>query len=109
MTEDGPSTGLQPDSSSVLRPSSSVRTMAERLIRASEVAQYVFCHRAWWLAAVQGIPSANVRELEAGEIGHARHGRSVSLARALRAVAYLALVLALITGAIWLWWSLSIP
>lgn len=94
---------------SVLRASSSIRAMAERLIRASEVAQYVFCHRAWWLAAVQGMPSANVRELEAGEIGHARHGRSVSLAQTLRAVAYLALLLALISGVIWLWWTLAVP
>jgi len=80
----------------------------ERLIRASEVAQYVFCRRAWWLAAVQGLSSANVRELEAGELGHARHGRRVSLARRLRVAAYLMLLLGLVTGAIWLWISFAI-
>lgn len=82
---------------------------AERLIRASEVAQYVFCHRAWWLAAVQEQPSANIQELIAGERGHARHGRRVSLLRALNALAYALLLLALILGGIWLWASWTAP
>lgn len=82
---------------------------AERLIRASEVAHYAFCHRAWWLAAVQEVPSANIPELIAGERGHARHGRRVSLLRALNALAYLLLLLALILGGIWAWAALTAP
>lgn len=81
----------------------------ERLIRASEVAQYVFCHRAWWLAAVQELPSANIEELLAGERGHARHGRRVNLIRALNAAAYLILFLALALGGVWIWTSLTLP
>lgn len=82
---------------------------ADRLIRASEVAHYTFCHRAWWLAAVQELPPANLQELIAGERGHAHHGRRVSLLRALNALAYLLLLSALIVGGIWLWATLRVP
>jgi hypothetical protein len=84
-------------------------TRTERTIRASEVAQYVFCRRAWWLAAVQELPSANVQDLLAGERGHARHGRRVSLIRAADTLAYLVLLLAIVVGAIWVWISLAVP
>ena len=68
-----------------------------RVLRASEVAEYVFCHRAWWLHQVQGHHSANVRELSAGTAGHARHGRRVLFAQVLRALAVL-LVLAAVAA-----------
>lgn len=54
--------------------------MSERIIRASEVGQYLFCARAWWLGAIEGVSPSNVRELEAGSGAHARHGRTVALA-----------------------------
>ena len=63
-----------------------------RVIRASEIAEYVFCHRAWWLHQVQGETSANTRELAAGTARHARHGWQVSLASALRVLALLLLL-----------------
>ncbi len=64
-----------------------------RVIRASEIGEYVFCHRAWWLHQVQGETSANTRELAEGTARHAWHGRQVNLAYALRGLAVL-LVLA---------------
>jgi hypothetical protein len=67
-----------------------------RVIRASEIGEYAFCHRAWWLQHVQGHASANVRELAQGSAVHARHGRRVALARALRTLAILLLVAALL-------------
>lgn len=67
-----------------------------RVIRASEIGEYVFCRRAWWLRAVQGYDSANVRELEAGAAAHVRHGRAVGAALALRALALILLLAALI-------------
>jgi CRISPR/Cas system-associated exonuclease Cas4 (RecB family) len=67
-----------------------------RVIRASEVGEYVFCRRAWWLRAVQGYESANVHELEAGTAAHVRHGRMVSAALALRALALILLLAALV-------------
>ena len=65
-----------------------------RVIRASEIGEYVFCHRAWWLHQVQGHASANLRELAEGTARHARHGLRVGLAGALRALALLLLVAA---------------
>ncbi len=68
-----------------------------RVIRASEVGEYVFCHRAWWLRHVQGLTSTHVRELAEGTAAHAAHGRRVRLALALRAAA---LLLALAAAAV---------
>jgi len=67
-----------------------------RVIRASEISEYVFCHRAWWLHQMRGESSANTRELAAGTARHARHGRQVSLAAALRMLAVLLLLAALL-------------
>jgi hypothetical protein len=54
--------------------------MSDRVIRASEIGQYDFCARAWWLNVVQGVPSENVRELQLGTQAHERHGQQVSRA-----------------------------
>ena len=67
-----------------------------RMIRASEIGEYVFCHRAWWLHQVQGETSANTRELAEGTARHARHGRQVSLASTLRVLAVLLLLAGLL-------------
>ena len=47
------------------------------LIRASEVGQYVYCARAWWLARLKGQRSKNVAELAVGQTVHHRHSRAV--------------------------------
>lgn len=67
-----------------------------KVIRASEIGEYVFCRRAWWLRAVQGYESANVREMESGTTAHIQHGRTVSAALALRALALVLLLAALV-------------
>lgn len=66
-----------------------------RVIRASEIGEYVFCHRAWWLRKVQGYESANVREMEAGTHSHVEHGRTVSAAATLRVIAIIIFLAAL--------------
>lgn len=66
-----------------------------RVIRASEIGEYVFCRRAWWLRAVKGYESANVRELGAGTAAHLRHGRTVNAALVLRVLALILLLAAL--------------
>jgi hypothetical protein len=71
-----------------------------RVIRASEVGQYKFCARAWWLGSVLGKPSVNTRELAEGEAAHQRHGRTVWASRALTYVALALVVLALIVLAV---------
>jgi len=54
--------------------------MSDRIIRASEIGQYVYCAKAWWLGAIDGVRPANLRALEAGSLAHARHGRTVIVA-----------------------------
>ncbi len=71
-----------------------------KVIRASEIGEYVFCHRAWWLRHVQGFESANVRELTEGAAAHVSHGRLVSAASGLRALAFLLFLMALIIAAL---------
>jgi hypothetical protein len=67
-----------------------------KVIRASEIGEYLYCHRAWWLRHVRGYTSANVRELAAGTAAHTTHGRVVWTGMALRVAAALLLALAAI-------------
>ena len=69
-----------------------------RVLRASEVGQYAFCARAWWLGSVEGHPSAHRGEMEAGEAVHQRHGRAVRASVALARLAYLLLALAILAA-----------
>jgi CRISPR/Cas system-associated exonuclease Cas4 (RecB family) len=52
------------------------------MIRASEVADYVYCARSWWLRRVAGEEPEGRERREAGVALHARHGRGVSLSGA---------------------------
>ena len=54
--------------------------MSDRIIRASEINQYVYCAKAWWLGAIEGTEPTNIREMEFGSLAHARHGRAVAVA-----------------------------
>lgn len=73
-----------------------------RVIRASEIGEYLYCRRAWWLKAVKGHKSANVRELRAGTQMHQRHGLQVWSARLMQGAAVVLLALAVLAAAWWL-------
>jgi CRISPR/Cas system-associated exonuclease Cas4 (RecB family) len=73
-----------------------------RIIRASEIGQYAYCARAWWLANVEGLPSSHQREMAAGEATHLRHGQGVRASLGLLRLAYAVLVLAVVIGVVWL-------
>ncbi|RPI54446.1 MAG: hypothetical protein EHM56_06245 [Chloroflexi bacterium] len=73
------------------------------VIRASEIGQYAFCARAWWLARVKGHRSTNVAALERGTARHRAHGRAVESYHLLRLAA---LALLLLAGAAVLAWLL---
>ncbi len=67
-----------------------------RLVRASEIGEYVFCRRAWWLHHVQGLESAHRAQREAGIAQHIEHGRQVQRAETMRRAAVFFIVLALV-------------
>jgi CRISPR/Cas system-associated exonuclease Cas4 (RecB family) len=48
-----------------------------QIIRASEVGEYVYCARAWWLRRVAGLEPAGHARREHGTALHRRHGRAV--------------------------------
>ena len=74
-------------------PSSSNVNSSAPIIRASEIGQYVFCHRAWWLGTVQGYRPVNEAELSAGTQAHLQHGRTVAGSRRWNRVGYALLLL----------------
>lgn len=61
------------------------------LIRASEVGEYVYCARAWWLRRVAHQEPAGQHRREVGTRQHARHGRMVRLSSAMLVLAGLLL------------------
>ena len=65
------------------------------IIRASEVGEFVYCARAWWLRRVAGLEPAGRARREHGSMLHQRHGRAVAGSRAL-----LVLAVALAVGAL---------
>jgi hypothetical protein len=77
----------------------------DRIIRASEIGQYEYCARAWWLGRVLGYRSHNVEEMTAGAEQHANHGQQVVSYHHWRRLAYFLLSLAIVVGLL-LFWSL---
>jgi CRISPR/Cas system-associated exonuclease Cas4 (RecB family) len=73
----------------------------ERVIRASEIGQYAYCARAWWLGSVERLPSDHQQEMAAGEAVHVRHGKGVRASLALAWLAYAVLLLAVVVGVVW--------
>ena len=74
---------------------------AKRL-SASEVGQYAFCARAWWLGSVEGRKPIDYGALEDGVRAHERHGWRVGLARGIHKLAMWMLVASV---AAWLVWA----
>jgi CRISPR/Cas system-associated exonuclease Cas4 (RecB family) len=70
------------------------------IIRASEVGEYVYCARAWWLRRVVGLEPAGRERREHGVTLHRRHRQAVVgshvllLLGAALVIAALALILA---------------
>ncbi len=75
---------------------------ASKVIRASEVGEYAYCARAWWLGRVLGYRPANLERMAAGEEAHLRHGQKVASYHRLQRWAYALLALALLAGALFL-------
>ncbi len=69
-----------------------------RTLRASDIAQFMYCQRAWWYAR-EGQPSANDSWLRAGEHWHIRHGRDVMMVGCLRVLGYVLLIASIVAAA----------
>jgi CRISPR/Cas system-associated exonuclease Cas4 (RecB family) len=65
------------------------------VIRASEIGNYLYCHRAWWYRR-QGLESANQAELAAGTELHRQHGRRVVAAGLMRSAGLILALAALV-------------
>ena len=63
-------------------------------IRASEIAEYAYCSRAWWLKQVRGWQITDRRPLQAGDRYHRRHGNQVRQISWMRRLAYVLLFVA---------------
>ena len=70
--------------------------MSDRIIRASEIGQYDFCAKAWWLGSIEGVPPSNIHELQAGTAAHQEHGRQVRRASQMQAAAFIVVALGVI-------------
>ena len=79
----------------------------DAVIRASEISQYAFCARAWWLGRVRGYRSSNQAAMRQGEARHRAHGRTVEGYHRLRWLAVALLSLAGILIVAWLLLSLG--
>lgn len=67
--------------------------MSDNWIRASEIGDYLYCRRSWWLKRSRGIASQNVRELAKGSRHHQAHGRMVQQSVWLRRAAFVLIFL----------------
>jgi CRISPR/Cas system-associated exonuclease Cas4 (RecB family) len=70
-----------------------------RIIRASEIGEYLFCKRAWWLRS-QGMESENRKALEAGSAEHEDTARRVALTGCLRTAAFIIFLASVTTAAV---------
>ena len=75
------------------------------LVRASDIGQWTFCHRAWWLAQVKGLPHSNQAALDYGNAAHLAHGRAVQRASLYQQVGQWLILAAVVLGAfaLFLW------
>lgn len=75
-------------------PRDSVSKQRSNVIRASEIGEYVYCARSWWLRRVAGWEPAGRERREHGSMLHRRHNQAVAGSRALLIVAGMLVLLA---------------
>jgi hypothetical protein len=65
-----------------------------RIVRASEVGEYCYCARAWWLRHIAGLTPAHGARRDAGAARHARHALALRLSIVLRTLGVALLIAA---------------
>ncbi|HSG14703.1 MAG TPA: hypothetical protein VLE70_00080 [Anaerolineae bacterium] len=76
--------------------------MSYSVIKASEIAEYVYCGRAWWLRVQVGYTPLNPDALANGVAYHQHHGETVARAMTVRRVALILLFLAVSFFVFWI-------
>lgn len=66
------------------------------IIRASEIAEYVYCARSWWFRRVEGLEPEGHERRAFGAAMHRRHGRAVFGSRVLLWLAGVLVLVALL-------------
>ena len=82
--------------------------MSRKLIAATELAEFVYCAKAWELKYVRGVePSGETQQLRVeGNAWHASQGRQLARGDSFRRAAFAALALAAILYLfLWLGWA----
>lgn len=74
--------------------------MSEDIVRASGIATYVYCRRAWWYLQ-QGTASLNWESIQAGKDDHRRRARWVAAGQQVWRLGMLLLFLAGLLLVIW--------
>jgi hypothetical protein len=77
-----------------------------KLIKASEIGEYLFCARAWRLRVDGHEPTFGHEARRAGTKWHERHGQTIRRAARLRKLAAVSALLTLMLAALFflLWW-----
>jgi CRISPR/Cas system-associated exonuclease Cas4 (RecB family) len=75
--------------------------VSAKTLSASEIAEFLFCQRAWWYGR-QGEPSAYEDRRQAGVDWHRRQTGQALQAGCLRLAGYLFLTAAVVLSAVWL-------
>lgn len=68
-----------------------IEHMSYKWIRASELAEYAYCNRAWWLKQARGWQPGNQDQMQAGTRYHGQHGSRVRQVSLMRGLAYIML------------------
>jgi hypothetical protein len=76
--------------------------MSYRVIKASEIGEYVYCNRAWWLRRNYDFRPQNTQEIQAGTVYHEEHGGQVRQTILIKRLALLFLFLAISVVILWL-------
>ena len=82
--------------------------MSRKLIAATELAEFVYCAKAWELKYIRGVePSGETQQLRVeGNAWHASQGRQLARGDSFRRAAFAALALAVILFVfVWLGWA----
>lgn len=68
--------------------------MSEKWIQASEVADFVYCNRSWWLKRSRGVGPGQTKQIVRGNAHHKKHGRMLHQSLWARRTAYALLFVA---------------